>query len=149
MLPMQRHTALIEKTGARENVRTAGDAADGDAAAGELAEPGKHGLVVEGGGVAAGADEQHVDIAVGACADIGEDGKAVRGHHRLAARCRVPPAIERLARDEVRRAQGLDGRGIGHQRKAGYEQEAHRLRPRLRLFSGHVANCQAGVAKCQ
>ena len=62
---------------------------------------------------------------------------------------RVPPAIERLARDEVRRAQRLDRRGVGHQRKAGHEQKADRLRARLHLPFAHVANCQSGVAKCQ
>ena len=86
MLPMERHAATVEKSGAGEDVGSARDAADGHAAAGELAEPGKDVPVVEGGRIAAGADEQHVDVAVGACADIGNDGEAVRGHHRLAAR---------------------------------------------------------------
>ena len=61
-------------------------------------------------------------------AAIGDDGDAVRGHHRLAAGRRVPPAIELPAREQVGGAERLDRRGIGHQREAGHEQEAHGLR---------------------
>src|SRR5262245_6365416 len=74
MLPMKRHAAAVEKAGAGEDIRSAGDAADGHAAAGELAEPGKDVPVVEGGRIASGADEKHVDVAVGADPDIGNDG---------------------------------------------------------------------------
>src|SRR6476620_8003396 len=59
MLPFLSDTATTEKTGAGEEVGSAGDAADGHAAAGELAEPGKNVPVVEGGRIAAGAAEQH------------------------------------------------------------------------------------------
>src|SRR6476620_409461 len=97
MLPMERDAAAVEKAGASENIGSAGDPADGYAAPSELAEPGKYLFVVEGGGVAAGADEQHVDVAVRDCADVGNDGEAVRGHDRLGARGRVPPTIKRLA----------------------------------------------------
>jgi len=44
-----------------------------------------HLLVVEGGGIAAGADEQHVDVAVRTRADVGNYGEAVRGHDRIVA----------------------------------------------------------------
>ena len=47
VLPMQRGAALIEQTGLGEHVRTAGDAADGDASSRQTPEPGKHGFVVE------------------------------------------------------------------------------------------------------
>ena len=90
-------------------------------------------------------------------AAIGDDGEAVRRHHRLAAGGGVPPAIELLARDQVRRAQRLDRRGVGHQREARHEQEAHGLR-RSRCRAGwwpvrfawrHGAKCQTSGAKCQ
>ena len=95
MLPMQRHPAPVEQTGASEDVGPSGNAADRDAAAGQPAEPREDALVVEGRGVAAGTDKQDVDIAVGAHADVGEDGDAVRCRDRLASGSRVPPAVER------------------------------------------------------
>ena len=60
MLPVERGAAAVEKAGPREHVGPAGDAADGDALAREAAQPGEGGAVVEGGRIAAGADEDEV-----------------------------------------------------------------------------------------
>ena len=60
MFPMQRRARAVEQPGFRQDVRPAGNAADGDAFAREPAQPGKGAPVVEQGRIAAGADEHHV-----------------------------------------------------------------------------------------
>ena len=124
MLPMQRRAALIEQPGLGEDVGPAGDAADGDTLPREPPEPGEHAAVVEDRGIAAGADEDHVGRPIAVGAAIGDDGDAVRGHNRLAAGRRVPPAIKLLAGEQIGGAQRLDRRGVGHQREARHQQEA-------------------------
>ena len=128
MFPMQRGAALVEQPGFGQHVRAAGDAADGDAFAGKPPEPGEGRLVGERRRIAAGADEHQIGLALGVGAAIGDDGDAVRGRHRLAAGGGVPPAVKLPARQQIGGAQRLDRRGIGHQREARHQQEAHGLR---------------------
>src|SRR4029079_17312089 len=101
VFPMQRHPVPVENACLREKVGTAGNAADGDATAGEAAEPSEYRSVVEQGWVAAGADEQHIYISLRSEIAVGDDGQAIRGHDRLAAWGGVPPAIERPPREQI------------------------------------------------
>ena len=70
-------------------------------------EPGEHDLSSKIAGLPPAQTNTMSAVALGVGAAIGDDGDAVRGHHRLAAGGGVPPAIKLLARDAGwRRASG-------------------------------------------
>ena len=144
VLPMQRRAAVIQQPCSRQDVWAARDAAEDRAFSRKPSQPREARLVVERRRVAARADEQHVGGALAARSAVGNDRDAVRGRHRLARRGRMPPAIQRLSREQVGRAQGLDGRGVGHQREVGHQKKADR--PEI---LAHGGNGQTSDVKCQ
>src|SRR5665811_1501347 len=144
MFPVQRRPALIQQPRARQNVWPARDATECRALARQPPQPGEARLVVEGGGVPPCAHEHHVGGAVGLGAAVRDDGHAVRGGHRLSGWCGVPPAIERLSRKQIGRAQRLDGGRVRHQREAGHQKKANCLR-----ILAHGGKSQTSGVKCQ
>ena len=159
VLPVERGAALVEQPGVGQHVGAARDAADGDASAREPAEPGEGRRSANVAGLPPAQTNTMSASRSVVRAAIGDDGDAVRGRHRLAARGGVPPAVELLAREQIGGAQRLDRRGIGHQREVRDQQEADGLRAPgsrgaasrrgRRRLSWACAKCQSGGGKCQ
>ena len=79
VFPMDGAAAAFQQAGMRQDIGTAGHAADVDPAVGQTAQGGEGEGMVELRRVAAGADEQGVQFQVGRKAVVERENDAVRG----------------------------------------------------------------------
>ena len=121
MFPVDGHAIAAHDAGTRENERPARHAADAKPALRQLPQPGEGRAMGELRRIAAGADEQQIEGEIIADAGIRRDGGARgRGDDLVLVRD-MDPTIERAAGEKIGGAQGLDRRGIGHEREARHQ----------------------------
>ena len=141
VLPVERRAALVEQSGACEDVRARRKCRRGSCLCAQAAAARRRSLLSsKRRGISAGADEAPCRragrVPVPQSAMMATPFEAVTGS---AVGAGMPPAIERLAGQQIGRAQRLDGRGVGHQREARHQQKADR---RWHRSSGYAVMAQ-------
>jgi hypothetical protein len=137
VFPMRGASIAGQQPGPGQDVGSAGNPADPGAARRLRPQPGQGGGVIEGAGVAAGADEDGIEARRSLYRPssrpmIRNDGDTVGRTHRPPVRRDVDPLIQGGARQVVGGAVRLHRAAIGHQGEVGDQQEADACRRDVR-----------------
>ena len=127
MFPVDGHAVAGHDAGAGKDERPTRDAAHAHASLRQAPEPGEGGAMDELGRVAAGADEEQIEIEIVADPRRAGQCRAAGGHDDRLLMRDVHPAIEFAPDEMIGGAQGLDRRGVGHQRQPWDDQKADGL----------------------